>query len=173
MRKICFILLGFTVIARPTQGHAMASRFLLLLMQPWFRLRRGMTLGVRAAVFDEEGRIFLVRHSYAPGWLLPGGGVERGETIYDAVSREVKEEGGIVIEGMPVFHGLFSNDAKFRGDHVVCFIIRKFSRQAWEPTVEIKEAGFFPVTGLPDGTTGGTRRRIAEITTGTTPSAHW
>src|SRR6476620_8154447 len=64
MRKTCFILLGFTVIARPTQGHAMASRFLLLLMQPWFRLRRGMTLGVRAAVFDEEGRIFLVRHSY-------------------------------------------------------------------------------------------------------------
>src|SRR5438552_10539353 len=78
MRKICFILLGFTVIARPTQGHAMASRFHLLLMQPWFRLRRGMTLGVRAAVFDEEGRIIMVRHRYAPGWLLPGVGVERG-----------------------------------------------------------------------------------------------
>ena len=151
----------------------MASRFLLLLMQPWFRLRRGMTLGVRGAVFDEEGRIFLVRHSYAPGWLLPGGGVERGETIYDALSREVKEEGGIVIEGSPVFHGLFSNDTKFRGDHVACFVIRNFSRQVWKPTVEIKEAAFFPVTGLPDGTTGGTKRRIAEIIDGTAPSAHW
>src|SRR6187200_446523 len=53
------------------------SRFIL---HPWFRLTRGMSLGVRALVRDENGRILLIRHSYAPGWLLPGGGVERGET---------------------------------------------------------------------------------------------
>jgi hypothetical protein len=40
--------------------------------QAWFRLRRPLTLGVRAAVFDGEGRIALVRHTYTPGWHLPG-----------------------------------------------------------------------------------------------------
>jgi 8-oxo-dGTP pyrophosphatase MutT (NUDIX family) len=149
------------------------SRLLLRLMQPWFRLRRGMTLGVRAAIFDAENSVFLVRHSYAPGWLLPGGGVERGETIYEALAREVEEEGGIVLDGAPVFHGLFSNEEKFRGDHVACFVIRKFTRRAWKQTVEIRETGFFPVTSLPEGTTGGTRRRIEEIVTGKAPSHRW
>lgn len=151
----------------------MISRLLLLMMQPWFRLRRGMTLGVRAAIFDDQNRVFLVRHSYAPGWLFPGGGVERGETIYDALKREIAEEGGIILEEAPVFHGLFSNEEKFRGDHIACFVIHKYRRQDWKPTIEIKETGFFPVTDLPEGTTGGTRRRIAEITSGGIPPAHW
>ena len=39
-----------------------------------------MTFGVRAAVIDAENRIFLVKHTYVPGWYLPGGGVDPGET---------------------------------------------------------------------------------------------
>src|ERR1700752_1822797 len=135
------------------------SRLLLLMMQPWFRLRRGMTLGVRAAIFDDQNRVFLVRHSYAPGWLFPGGGVERGETIYDAVAREVEEEGGIILDGPPVFHGLFSNESNFRGVHGPCFAFRCYMRRAWAPRPEIKKTGFYPVPSVPEGTTGGTRRR--------------
>jgi 8-oxo-dGTP pyrophosphatase MutT (NUDIX family) len=151
----------------------MMSRYLLLMMQPWFRLRRGMTLGVRGAIFDEQDRVFLVRHTYAPGWLFPGGGVERGETIYDALARELAEEGGIVLAGPPLLHGLFANEARFRGDHVACFAVREFTRREWKPGVEIRETGFFRVTGLPEGTTAGTRRRIDEIVNGKAPSAHW
>ncbi len=151
----------------------MLSRILIRILQPWFRLRRGMTLGVRIVVLDDENRVFLVRHGYAPGWLLPGGGVERGQTVYDAVERELAEEGGIVPDERPVLHGLFSNEAKFRGDHVACFVLRRFTRTDWTPTLEIREAGFFPVTDLPEGTTGGTRRRIAEVLEGRTPLANW
>jgi ADP-ribose pyrophosphatase YjhB (NUDIX family) len=151
----------------------MFSRILIRVLQPWFRLRRGMTLGVRIVVLDDENRVFLVRHGYAPGWLLPGGGVERGQTVYDAVERELAEEGGIVPGERPVLHGFFSNEVKFRGDHVACFVLRKFTRRDWTPTLEIREAGFFPVTDLPEGTTGGTRRRIAEVLEGRTPLANW
>jgi 8-oxo-dGTP diphosphatase len=45
--------------------------------------------------FDTEGRILLIRPSYKPGWELPGGYVESGETPTQAAVREVQEELGI------------------------------------------------------------------------------
>ena len=43
------------------------------------RLSRGMTLGVRGLLIKDD-RVVLVKHSYVPGWYLPGGGVEPGES---------------------------------------------------------------------------------------------
>src|SRR5207249_706636 len=100
-------------------------------------------------------------------WLLPGGGVERGETVFDAVKREAREEAGIVVTGRPALHGIFANEDHFRGDHVACFIVREFIRAPWSPSFEIADARFFPIEGLPDMVTVGTRRRIAEIAHGT------
>lgn len=70
-----------------------------------FLLTRGATLGVRAACFDEKGRIFMVRHTYLPGWYLPGGGVERGETLLAALHKEIREEGNLEAASKPeLFH---------------------------------------------------------------------
>lgn len=148
----------------------LVSRFVL---HPWFRLTRGTTLGVRAAVIDGEGRVLLVQHSYAPGWILPGGGVERGETAYDAVRREVHEEAGIVIAAEPVLHGVFANHQQFRGDHLACFVIRRYRQEAFKPSREIAAARFYAPNGLPAGTTAGTRRRIAEILDGEPVTPDW
>ena len=65
----------------------------------YWRFARGMTLGVRAVVLDGENRVFLVKHSYVAGWHLPGGGVEVGETLRDALQRELAEEGRIELVG--------------------------------------------------------------------------
>ena len=62
-------------------------RLALRLLHVYFSFARGMTMGVRAACFDAEGRIFLVRHSYIGGWHMPGGGLEPGKT-YTLVARE-------------------------------------------------------------------------------------
>ena len=135
---------------------------------------RGMTLGVRGACFDEDGRIFLVRHSYMPGWYLPGGGVERGETVGEALLRELREEGGIEIDGAPALFGIYINP-KRRRDHVLVFVSRSIRRPSPPayPNREIAEAGFFDLGALPEATTPATRRRLAEIAEGAPATPHW
>src|SRR5258708_3241893 len=68
------------------------------------RLTRGMTLGVRALVIGPDCRIFLVKHSYVSGWHLPGGGLEPGETLSDALVRELREKGNIEPTAPPMLH---------------------------------------------------------------------
>ncbi len=64
---------------------------------------RGMApvvAAVSAVVTDAAGRYLLVRRSHAPEagrWALPGGRVEPGETLADAVVREVLEETGLTV----------------------------------------------------------------------------
>jgi 8-oxo-dGTP diphosphatase len=56
---------------------------------------------VGAVVFDDAGRLLLVRRAHEPGqgrWSIPGGRVEAGETDARAVIREVAEETGLVVE---------------------------------------------------------------------------
>lgn len=140
----------------------------------YWRLSRGMTMGVRAAVHDTTGRVFLVRHTYAKGWHLPGGGVEPGETLRDALVKELAEEANIALTGEPVLHGMFFNALVSKRDHVAVFVVRHFTISGPRaPDREIAEAGFFPVDNLPDGTTQGTRARLGEILEGRAAASQW
>lgn len=145
-----------------------------LLHMVW-RVTRGMTLGVRVAAFDEAGRVFLVRHTYVPGWHFPGGGVEPGETFAAAAIKEMEEEGHLVARAPLVLSGLYLNLAASRRDHVALFVCQKVEQtRARLPDREIAESGFFPPDRLPEGTTPATRRRLAEIAAGTTGTdPHW
>lgn len=51
-----------------------------------------------SALLRWKGRILLIRHEKQgrEAWLLPGGGVQSGETLIDALRRELAEEVGLV-----------------------------------------------------------------------------
>jgi 8-oxo-dGTP pyrophosphatase MutT (NUDIX family) len=51
-----------------------------------------------ALFFDAAGRLLLVEPTYKPGWEIPGGVIEPGETPAEACRREVEEELGLVRE---------------------------------------------------------------------------
>jgi 8-oxo-dGTP pyrophosphatase MutT (NUDIX family) len=140
----------------------------------YWRMSRGMTLGVRAVVINDEGRVFLVKHTYIAGWHLPGGGVEPGETVLEALARELKEEGNIELTGPPILHGVFLNLRISRRDHVALFAVRNFRQPAPPlPNREIMAHGFFTPQALPNDASRGTRARIAEVMTGAAISPHW
>ncbi len=140
----------------------------------YWRFSRGLTMGVRAIVVDGQGRVFLIRHSYVAGWHLPGGGVEPGETLIAALTRELAEEGNITLAEPPALHGVFFNSRVSRRDHVAVFVVRGFHQaQPPQPNHEIIEHRFFAPDALPEGTTPGTRRRIAEALCGVPIAERW
>ena len=67
-----------------------------------YRIVDGLKLRqkVRAVIINDDGDILLVRpHGYASNeWTLAGGGVERGETVHQAMRREIAEELGVTLE---------------------------------------------------------------------------
>ena len=86
-----------------------------------------------------------------PGWQLPGGGVERGETAGEALEREFA--GGRqhrCSRRRPLLKSLHFNRSASRRDHVAFYLIEAFRQTAPKlPDREIAEAGFFPLDACP------------------------
>ena len=133
-----------------------------------------VTLGAQALVRDEGGQVLLVRHGYRPGWHFPGGGVQQGETVRQAVERELMEETGVTVVGEPRLFALYSHFDEFPGDHIALFIVDHWTRPVTpRPNLEIREHKFFRLDDLPPGTTAGTRRRLKEVAGGLAPQSAW
>ena len=144
------------------------------LLHLYWRLSRGLTVGVRALVIDPQGRVFLVKHSYIAGWHLPGGGVEIDEPVSVALARELREEGNIELRGPPDLFAIYFNRRISRRDHVALYVVRAFAQSAPpQPSREIVAHGFFAPGALPADTTRGTRERIAEVLGGRAIAEFW
>jgi ADP-ribose pyrophosphatase YjhB (NUDIX family) len=62
-------------------------------------------VGVGAFIFDADDRVLVIERGHPPGeglWSVPGGRLEFGETLAQAVAREVREETGLIAEVGPL-----------------------------------------------------------------------
>jgi len=85
----------------PAPLHRLALRLAHAVLRLWWRWARPELVGCSVMLFDPQGRILLVRHSYGHGrWGLPGGAVKRGEDPAEAIRRELREEVGCELMGL-------------------------------------------------------------------------
>jgi ADP-ribose pyrophosphatase YjhB (NUDIX family) len=159
---------------KPPEMRSWKTRLVTRLMHGYFGFARGMTMGVRAACFDDKGRILLVRHSYVPGWHMPGGGLERRETAFAALVKELREEGNLELTDPPELFHVYSNRLTSKRDHVLFYRCRNVRQTVpRKPDLEIVEAGFFALDDLPKDTTAATHRRLAELSGNLPPADFW
>ncbi len=133
-----------------------------------------VTLGVQGVIVDEASRVLLIRHGYRAGWHFPGGGVERGEEIEEALTREVLEETGVVVLQPPRLIGIYSHFDDYPGDHIILYAIERWRRDTLPaPNTEIAEHGFYALDALPETLSPGASRRLKEIFRKAPQSSAW
>jgi 8-oxo-dGTP diphosphatase len=124
-------------------------------------VRRKARLGAAAVIFDGEGRVLLVRHSYGRrGWELPGGGREPKESVEQTVYREVREELGVTIVEAQLCGVYYEADVD---QHHFAFRCRLADgAQPKTSSPEILECRYAALEELPRPMTDFTLRRITD-----------
>jgi 8-oxo-dGTP pyrophosphatase MutT (NUDIX family) len=110
--------------------------------------------GVHAVPLTADGKVVLIRLTYAPGWRVPGGGRKRGEAPEPAMLRELREEIGLLSHG--AIEGL---DEVRPGDPSAFFLVRDV---VYRPrrSLEVEEVREFDPACLPEDTTHWTAHLI-------------
>lgn len=113
--------------------------------------------GVAAIIQNGEGKILLQRRSDNGLWGLPGGSVEIGESVREAILREVREETGLTVEVLRLI-GVYSDPTfqvvRYPDGNVVHYISALFGCRILGGTLqtcdETLDLHFFDPAGLPD-----------------------
>jgi ADP-ribose pyrophosphatase YjhB (NUDIX family) len=126
-------------------------------------------LGVGAVIWNDKHEIVLIRRGKAPRrdqWSIPGGHLEWGESLRDAVLREVLEETGLTVEiaGLIDAVDLMTRDES--GDIVRHYVLVDFAARLIAGELragsDAAEARWVPFAGLDDYLLWSQTRRIIE-----------
>ena len=103
------------------------------------------TIGAFAIILDEKGQVLLSHRRDADMWNLPGGGLNSGETPWEAVIREVLEETGLFVKTLRLT-GIYSK--KYSDDLVFNFLCQIIGGDL-TPTDEADQHCYFALNEIP------------------------
>lgn len=136
------------------------KQFLYKIYRLSWKITKPQTIGVRA-ILTKENKILLVKHTYSNQWFLPGGGLKKGETLEQAIKRELDEELGLKLKNLHLF-GAYHNFFEGKKDYIIVFQSDDFSLPN-KTDSEIETYAFIDINHLPEETSAGTRKRILEL----------
>ncbi|MGZ8285966.1 MAG: NUDIX domain-containing protein [Allosphingosinicella sp.] len=125
--------------------------------------------GVHAVPLTGEGKVVLVRLTYAPGWRIPGGGRKRGEAPEQAMLRELREEIGLLSHGaVELLEARHPSGES--SDRAAFFLVRDV---VYRPrrSLEVEEVREFDPARLPDDTTSWTAHLVERCSGARPPAA--
>jgi ADP-ribose pyrophosphatase YjhB (NUDIX family) len=104
-------------------------------------------VGVVGVIFDQEGRVLLVHHTYRrhTPWGLPGGWVGANERLEEALARELREETGYQIEVIEIVH----TTSGYRRPQLDLYFLCEYQAGEFSPNAEIDALHFYQLDALP------------------------
>lgn len=141
----------------------MYYKFLYFGYKVYCFLLRPIRMGVRVLMLEGD-KVWMIRHTYMPGWHLPGGGLKKWETLDEAARREAREETGAEL-GMISLLGTFTGMIQWKTDHTIVFLCRDF-KITGKSDGEIAEVRAFSLNELPEHTFSPHRRLLERFRKG-------
>jgi len=125
-------------------------------------------MGAACVIFDGEGRVLLVHHTYGRlNWELPGGASEPGEAPDETARRELLEETGLRAD-LDHLAGVYFEPGHEFGP-MLHFVFRYTWNDELDPVAsspEVSELRYWSVDNLPSPISDFTERRIEDATLG-------
>jgi 8-oxo-dGTP diphosphatase len=137
-----------------------------LLREATRHVLRHPVVGIAAAARTEDGRWLLIRRRDTGGWALPGGTLEWGETLSEAMTRELFEEAGVELIGSCELFSVYSRpdrDYRFHAVTVLVTALVSEPRRAPKNPLEIAEVGLFASSDLPPTLSMGMTDMLSDV----------
>jgi 8-oxo-dGTP diphosphatase len=123
------------------------------------------TLGVLVAIID-DGRLLLTQRADLPVWVLPGGGIEAGESAAEAAVREAREETGLTVSPTRLV-GVYSRPRWRRGgSHELLFAAEPIAGTLRPQPGEVRDLRYCAPDDLPRPLVWWHRRPIRDALAG-------